>query len=122
MIFPIKNIIGKKEIIFSGFLILFFSAFAQATTIPINKIEFNNPSSLNSVQMVTDSITNWLLSVTVGIAILFLIIGGIYYITAAGDNKQIEEAKKIINYTVIGLIVILISYSLVTTLNKIIFG
>jgi len=43
-------------------------------------------------------VTNWILSFASGITILFLIIGGIYYLTSAGDDKQMEEGKKIINY------------------------
>lgn len=117
MSFPIKKIIGKKEIIFSIFFnFIFFDSSVKAAVI------FDPLSQYNSVQEVVGGITNWILGVTAGIVILFLIIGGIYYITAAGDQKQIEEAKKIITYAVIGLVVILVSYSIVTTLSKIIFG
>lgn len=107
-----------KKILFSLlFLILLASAFSANAV-----IEFGNPSSITSIQDLVSSITNWILGIAAGLVILFLIIGGIYYISSAGDDKQIEEAKKIIKYAVIGLIIILISYSLVLALNNIIFG
>ena len=123
MFSPLKNLISKKAIILSLFLTLFFAASALAqNVVPWNNGTFENPSTLNSVETVTAAITNWILGIAAGIVILFLIIGGLYYITAAGDEKQMGEGKKIVNYAVIGLIVILISYSLVKTLSSIIFG
>lgn len=82
---------------------------------------FNNTSSYNDVNKLVEGISNWFLSITAGLTILFLIIGGIFYLTAAGDDKRMEEGKKIITYTIVGLVLILISYSIVTTLNSIIF-
>lgn len=66
------------------------------------------------------SAIDWLLSVTAGLAILFIIIGGIYYITASGDDKKMQEGKTIITYSVWGLLFIIISYSIVITINNII--
>ncbi len=65
-------------------------------------------------------IIDWLLKITSGVAILFIIIGGIIYATAAGDDKRMETAKSIITYAVLGLLFILISYSIVVTVNGII--
>lgn len=98
------------------FIFLFFALSSNAA------LDFNSPSEIATVQDLTDNIVNWFLGVAGLLIVLFLIIGGIYYITAAGDENQMGEAKKIINYAVIGLIVMLMSYSIITTLNDIIFG
>lgn len=109
----------KKIFLIKTFLAVFFSAFiafsAKAAII------FNSTTSYNTVNELTEGIANWFLSITAGLTIFFLIIGGIYYLTAFGDDKRMEEGKKIITYTIFGLIMILISYSVITTLNKIIF-
>jgi len=42
-----------------------------------------------------------------GIALLFLIIGGLRYMASGGDEKAITAAKSAITYSVLGLIVIL---------------
>lgn len=67
-------------------------------------------------------IINFLLSVAAGLAILFLIIGGIYYVTAGGNDQQMTTAKSMLTYAVIGLVFILISYSIVITVNNFITG
>lgn len=65
---------------------------------------------------------DWLLGIAAGLTILFIIIGGIYYVTAAGDDQQMATAKTMITYAVIGLVFIVISYSVVITVNSIITG
>lgn len=47
------------------------------------------------------------------VALAFFIYGGFLYITAAGDTEQIEKAKKIIVYAIIGIVVIAIAAALV---------
>lgn len=47
------------------------------------------------------------------IAMAAIIIAGIYMIISLGNDEQIEKAKKIIKYTLIGLIIILFSRILV---------
>lgn len=85
-------------------------------------ITFNSTTQYNTVNELTTGVVNWFLSVTAGLTIFFLIIGGIYYLTAFGDDKRMQEGKKIITYAIYGLVIILISYSVVTTLNSIIFS
>lgn len=69
-----------------------------------------------------NSLLNSLLALAAGLAILFLIIGGIRYIRSWGDTEQMEKAKKMVSYVVLGLVIILISYSVIITLDKIING
>jgi len=85
-------------------------------------VVFPPTSSYSTVNALVTGVINWFLSITAGVTIFFLIIGGIYYLTAFGDEKRMEEGKKIITYTIYGLVLILISYSVVTTLNAIIFS
>ena len=98
------------------FLSIFFASSAKAI------VEFPSTSNYPTVNALTTAVINWFLSITAGVTIFFLIIGGIYYLTAFGDEKRMELGKKIISYAVYGLIMILISYSIVTTLNTIIFS
>jgi cytochrome bd-type quinol oxidase subunit 2 len=47
------------------------------------------------------------------IAAAFIVIGGVQYITAAGDEKRAESAKKTVLYAVIGLILVGLSVAIV---------
>lgn len=73
------------------------------------------PPGLNTTNLtsVVVNITNWVLGFVTVIAVLMLIWGGINYLTAAGDESQIDTAKHIITYSIIGLVVVGISYAVV---------
>lgn len=47
------------------------------------------------------------------LAILIIAFGGVQYITAHGDQNQLEGAKKTITWAIIGLCVIIVSYAIV---------
>lgn len=47
------------------------------------------------------------------VAIVFLIMGSISYMTSAGDQQKVSKAKGAILYSVIGLIVIILSFGIV---------
>ncbi len=48
------------------------------------------------------------------VAVLMLAIGGVRYIVSRGDQTQMEEAKKTITYAVIGLVVIILSWAIIS--------
>ena len=54
-----------------------------------------------------------LLGLAFGLAVLFLIIGGFYYITSAGNEEQAEKGRKTLINSIIGLVVIILSYTIV---------
>ena len=82
-------------------------------------VTFNNPLSTNSFETLIMGIINWILGIVVSLAILFLIIGGLMYITSAGDEERIKKAKNIILYAVVGLGVVILSWSIITELKDI---
>lgn len=60
-------------------------------------------------------IVNFFLGFLGLIAVIMVIYGGIQYVTAAGNQEQIDKAKKVIMYAIIGIIIVLISFALVNT-------
>lgn len=58
------------------------------------------------------NVTNTLSFVAGVAAVIAIIIGGIMYITSAGDEKRIESAKNTILYAVIGLVVAILAYAI----------
>jgi hypothetical protein len=47
------------------------------------------------------------------VAVIFLIIGGIRYITSTGDSQRIKAAKDTILYAIIGLVVVIVARAIV---------
>lgn len=71
---------------------------------------------------ILEKATGWILSLVASIIILILIIGGLMYISSAGDEEKIRTSKNIILYAIIGLGIILISYALITEVEKLLKG
>ncbi len=67
----------------------------------------------DQLSQIIKNITDWVLGFAGTVAVLFIIWGGIQYITAAGNEKQAEAAKQTLTYAVLGLIVILLAYVIV---------
>jgi cytochrome bd-type quinol oxidase subunit 2 len=67
-----------------------------------------NPGNLGLIDTIIN-IVNALLVLAAVAAIIFVILGGVRYITAQGDEDAVEQAKNTIIYAIIGLIVIMLA-------------
>lgn len=79
-----------------------------------------NGSEVDTSQLAGPTLTqiamnflNFLLSIVGILALIMLIIGGIMYLTSAGDEDRIKSAKKIVTYSIIGIAVSLASLVIV---------
>jgi hypothetical protein len=72
-----------------------------------------------SLRGAIQSVLNFVLFFLGLIATGFIIYGGFLFITSAGDEGQAGEAKKLIVYAAIGIVVILVSFALVSSLISI---
>ena len=59
------------------------------------------------------NIIQWVLGILALVAVVMIIIGGFQWMTAAGNEKRIEKAKKVISAAVIGLIIVLLAWAIV---------
>lgn len=69
---------------------------------------------------IIENIGTWILTIAGGIAILFLIYGGVVYIT--GGEKGAESGKKIIVNAIIGIIIIALAAVIVNAVMGAITG
>ena len=60
-------------------------------------------------------IINYFLTFLGLLAVAMVIYGGVTYVTAAGEDEKIGNAKKIIQYALIGIIIVLVSFAIVNT-------
>jgi hypothetical protein len=66
-------------------------------------ISFTNPLQYSSVDEILTSFLNNLQGIIVTLSIIFIVIGGLFYITSAGDEKRITTAKGALTAALIGL-------------------
>jgi hypothetical protein len=72
------------------------------------------------VSGLTVSIVNFLIFLGVALSVFFIVLGGYKMITANGNDKSVEDGRKMLIYAVLGLIVTLISYTVVVVVTNII--
>ena len=102
-------------IIASLFLIFSFSGASCSDSIVKVVTGGKDPTTLNKkdIQEATTKFAGWMASGAATITLIFIIWGGIQYITAAGKEDQITKAKSTLTWSIIGLILILSSYFIV---------
>jgi hypothetical protein len=81
----------------------------------------NGNVSINSVSdalVILANIFRILVAISGSLAVLIIIVAAIYYITSAGDPGRIKRAKDMMTNVAIGLILIIVSYAVVTFIAK----
>jgi len=72
------------------------------------------------INTVIDSIRNWVAGILAALATLFLTIGGIRYLIAAGNPRMMDEAKAAIRSAIIGYALAALAPMLVDILRRVI--
>lgn len=81
----------------------------------------NRLAQTNNIVLVIRSIIRFILLVAFVLAFIMLLIGGIRWITAGGDEKGVASARNMITAALIGLVIVLIAYALIR-LVELFFG
>lgn len=75
----------------------------------------------NPIQEFIIRVINYALTVIGSIAVIILIIGGFMMMFSQGNQQKLDEAKDVVKYAVIGIIVTLLAYIIVISVQSI-FG
>lgn len=107
----------KKILILAGLSLLLLPLVAAAGDPAVSLgIEYGSALNLGSrdVRLIITDVINVLLGFLGIIAVVIILLGGFKWMTAAGDEAKVGEAKKLISAGVIGLVVILCAYAIAT--------
>ena len=75
-----------------------------------------------SIVGIITSVMNWLLIIVGILGVIGFVIAGIIYLTAAGDEEQIEKGKKAMIYSIVGVIVALIGVVIIQAVQSMLGG
>ena len=111
-----KKLIASTSATFTLLALSASTAFAQSASFFDNPQGGAAPSAAaqGTLGQNITGIINFFLGILGLIAVGFLIYAGVMMVTAGGQEEQITKAKKVITYAVIGIIIILLSYTIVT--------
>lgn len=70
-------------------------------------------ATLRCLPVVFNNVISAFLLFTGAVALFLIIYSGIRLVTSGGDPKQVEGARKIMNYAIIGAIIVLLSFAII---------
>ncbi|MEK7146032.1 MAG: hypothetical protein AAB802_02505 [Patescibacteria group bacterium] len=121
----IQSPIFKEVLMFGG---LFAVALIVSTLIGDHAFatslinESDNPAAIagatggeGSIRDLIQTILNFALGFLGFVATIMVIYGGFLYVTSAGNDDAVGKAKNILLYSIIGIVIILISFALINT-------
>lgn len=85
--------------------------------IPVIVLADEGAESPDKVETTIDNITNWVITISTGVAILMYTIGGFLWMSDAGNAERAKMAKSIIVSTTIGLVIILLATGLTSIIR-----
>lgn len=115
---------GKASIYLSTFVPV--AALAQGTQVQCDPKQGNittgaqcaqansQPSALFGDGGLFSTIANILIFLVGAIAVIMLIWGGLQYVISAGDSKRVESAKSTILYAIIGIVIAILAFAIVS--------
>lgn len=115
--------ISKKDwgiYLFFGFIsFIIFSNVAWAAS---SSTTFENLVGFDSVSGLLSSVLSYLLGIVGTIALVLIVLGGVMYMTAGGDEKAVTRAKACWTAAVIGMAIVLAAPTFLKELQKILGG
>ncbi|MBU1164522.1 pilin [Patescibacteria group bacterium] len=107
-----------------NFAILLFCKTAKATEMYERVNKFNVAAGLTATpaSVVITSIISYLLSFVGVLFIILIIYGGYMWMTARGNDEQVEKAKKLIIRATIGILIVLSAYVITYFVLKVVLG
>jgi hypothetical protein len=95
---------------------------AQAQISDIETLSPLDPGSwsLTGSDGIIVAILNWFLIIAGAIAVIYLIYGGVLYITAGGDAEKATKGRTAVINAVIGVVIILLALVIVSWVNSLV--
>ncbi len=100
---------------------LLISVFFCFRIVSAETIEIPNPTGKSNFYDFLNSITTAFIYLSAPIAIGAIIYSGYLYISSGGDESEVEKAKNVATWAIVGFIIVLISKGLVLAIKDL-FG
>ena len=80
------------------------------------------PQNSNGVVGVLSNVLMWLLAIVGTLSVIAFVVAGIQYLVSAGNEKDMETAKRSLTYAIIGVVVALAGLIILTTITSVLGG
>ena len=72
----------------------------------------------DGLMVMMTTIVQWVLGILGFVAVVIIIYGGVRYMTSAGDSSKVKDAKNTILYGIIGLVIALLAFAIVSFIMR----
>lgn len=88
------------------------------------KDDANDPEKINTwfQKTLIKNLINTIIGIGAALSVVVLVIGGYMYLTAMGDEEQLQQAHKTILWALLGLALALLAFAIVQVIVSIDFG
>lgn len=80
--------------------------------------KFSNPGGVNNaggnLANIIEFVFNFIIAIAGGIFVIMLLVGGVIYLTGAGNDEQTGKGKKMLIDAIIGLFIVLAAWAIGT--------
>lgn len=104
------------------FFLLSLPSLVRAKPILGNLRGENKAKDLPAIETLIKNISSIITNAAGAIAVLMIIIGGITYITSAGNSERIEKGKKTLTYAILGLLLVILAKVILKIFTNILGG
>jgi len=102
-------------------ILILLSLILPIRVLAVEPIVIENPLESESFEELLNTIVTFISWIaTIAIAPIMIMIAAFFLLTAGGDPKRVDTARRIILWTVIGLAIILFAKGLISVLKQII--
>ena len=79
-----------------------------------------SPPATLDVMTVLERIVDWLFTILLVVAAIFIVVAGYYFVTATGNPETVSKARNFVMYALIGVAVAVASRGLVALVRRIV--
>lgn len=115
-----KIILFVLPVLFIAIFVPVYAAVSQEGWNPDNYASTGLPDRKVSEILLT--FIQWAIIIVGLLGVIIFIYGGFLYLTAQGETEKLETAKKVIIYAIVGIVVAVLGYVAVKTINDLLVG
>ena len=114
----------RKKIFFLSVVVFYLIlSFLIENVVEVQAAEIlKSPLGCGSLEDCANKVIDFIFYIAVVLAPLMIVIAGYFFITAAGSAEKVNQAKRIITWTVIGILIVMLSRAIVTLIEKVLGG
>ncbi|MCL4387229.1 MAG: pilin [Patescibacteria group bacterium] len=97
-------------------------ALAEPLLNGLNDPNKNQANSRQAIEALVGNVQAIVLNTAGAIAVLMIVIGGVTYITSAGNEKQAQKGKQFLTYAIIGLLLVVLAKIILSIFARVLGG